>query len=204
MTSLRPVTSLLSDLFVCVCVGVCGLDPLPPGFSPPYPRPNFSSLPPPPFFPYFWGGYPAQNSDFLPPTMSPPPIFRRKPPYPQPPCPPPHLSISGDRNTQAKYPWHQDVKDPNSYNYVWYICILMWLGSWWWTALLYPHFNEVERGHTGFMSVSPAVRLVVCPSVDGIVDALYLQQYSLDPFHIIHFIKQLSSGYFPPDKVKAC
>ena len=38
-------------------------------------------------------------------------------------------------------------------------------------------FNEVERGYTGFI-------LSVCPSVDRIVSALYLQQYSWDPFHI--------------------
>ena len=60
--------------------------------------------------------------------------------------------------------------------------ITMWLGD---NGLiqagklkfLYPHFNEVERGYTGFT-------LSVCPSVDRIVSALYLQQYSLDPFHI--------------------
>ena len=38
-----------------------------------------------------------------------------------------------------------------------------------------PRFNAVE--YTGFT-------LSVCPSVDRIVSALYLQQYSLDPFHI--------------------
>ena len=40
-----------------------------------------------------------------------------------------------------------------------------------------PRFNEGERGVTGFT-------LSVCPSVDRIVSALYLQQYSSDPFHI--------------------
>ena len=48
-----------------------------PGVEPPYPRPNFSSLPPPPFF----------HSDFLP-----PPIFRQKPPDPLTPGPPTPLS----------------------------------------------------------------------------------------------------------------
>ena len=43
-----------------------------------------------------------------------------------------------------------------------------------------PRFNEVERGVYWFH----LVRLSVCPSVDRIVSALYLQQYSSDPFHI--------------------
>ena len=38
-------------------------------------------------------------------------------------------------------------------------------------------FNRVERGYTGFT-------LSVYPSVDRIVSALYLKQYSSDPFHI--------------------
>ena len=45
--------------------------PYPRGSPPLYPRPFFSSLPPPPFFPhFFWGGYPRPNSDFLPPHFS--------------------------------------------------------------------------------------------------------------------------------------
>ena len=36
-----------------------------PGIPSPYPRPNFSSLPRPLFFPIFFSGTPAQNSDFL-------------------------------------------------------------------------------------------------------------------------------------------
>ena len=44
-----------------------------------------------------------------------------------------------------------------------------------------PRFNEIERGYTGFtLSVCPSVH----PSVDRIVSALYLQQYSWVPFHI--------------------
>ena len=34
------------------------------------------------------------------------------------------------------------------------------------------------------LSICPSVRLSFCPSVDRIVSALYLQQYSSDPFHI--------------------
>ena len=43
-----------------------------------------------------------------------------------------------------------------------------------------PRFNEVDRGVYWYH----LVRLSVCPSVDRIVSALYLQQYSSDPFHI--------------------
>ena len=43
-----------------------------------------------------------------------------------------------------------------------------------------PRFNEVERGVYWYHLVC----LSVCPSVDRIVSALYLQQYSSDPFHI--------------------
>ena len=58
-----------------------------------------------------------------------------------------------------------------------------------WCLFYYtPHFNEVERGvywyHLVRLSVCPSVRPSVCPSVDKIVSALYLQQYSSDPFHI--------------------
>ena len=72
-----------------------GLDPLPPGFTSPYPRPNFSSLLPPPF-PLFFFRYPVQNSDFLPPPpptppppicLPPPPFFSSKAPTPLPPTP---------------------------------------------------------------------------------------------------------------------
>ena len=46
-----------------------------------------------------------------------------------------------------------------------------------------PRFNDVERGGI-LVSPCPSVGPSVCPSVDRIVSALYLQQYSLDPFHI--------------------
>ena len=42
------------------------------------------------------------------------------------------------------------------------------------------HFNEVERVVYWYQLVC----LSICPSVDRIVSALYLQQYLLDPFHI--------------------
>ena len=49
-------------------------------------------------------------------------------------------------------------------------------------SLLYPLLNEVEGGYTGFtLSVCLSVCLL---SVDRIMSALYLQQYSSDPFQI--------------------
>ena len=50
-----------------------------------------------------------------------------------------------------------------------------------------PRFNEVEKGYTGFT-------LSVRPSVDRIVSALYLQQYSADPFHICTSRQATSEG----------
>ena len=50
-----------------------------------------------------------------------------------------------------------------------------------------PRFNEVERGY-------PGITLSVCPSVDRIVSALYLQQYSSDPFHICASYQATSEG----------
>ena len=48
-----------------------------------------------------------------------------------------------------------------------------------------PASTKLIGGYTGItLSVCPSVRLSVCPSVDRIVSALYLQQYSSDPFHI--------------------
>ena len=38
-----------------------------------------------------------------------------------------------------------------------------------------PSFNEIERG-IYWLDVRPSVCSSVCPSVDGIVSALYLQQ----------------------------
>ena len=57
----------------------------------------------------------------------------------------------------------------------------------------WPHYNplsmKLKGGYTDFTcSVCLSVRLSmppsICPSVDRIVSALYLQQYLLDPFHI--------------------
>ena len=53
-----------------------------------------------------------------------------------------------------------------------------------------PRFNEVERGVYWFH----LVRLPVCPSVDRIVSAPCLQQYSLDPFHICTSYQATSEG----------
>ena len=53
-----------------------------------------------------------------------------------------------------------------------------------------PCFNEVERGVYWYH----LVRLSVCPSVDRIVSALYLQQYSSDPFHICTSYQATSEG----------
>ena len=53
-----------------------------------------------------------------------------------------------------------------------------------------PRFNEVERGVYWYH----LVRLSVCPSVDRIVSALYLQQYSSDPFHICTSYQTTSEG----------
>ena len=61
-----------------------------------------------------------------------------------------------------------------------------------------PRFNEVERGvywyHLVRLSVCLSVRLSVRPSVDRIVSALYLQQYSSDPFHICTSYQATSEG----------
>ena len=59
-----------------------------------------------------------------------------------------------------------------------------------------PRFNRVERGGGGGILVSPcpSVCLSVCPSVDRIVSALYLQQYSLDPYHICTSYQATSEG----------
>ena len=66
---------------------------------------------------------------------------------------------------------------------------------------LYPCFDEVERGVYWYH----LVRLSVCPSVDRIVSALYLQQYSSDPFHICTSYQATSEGVsrvMPVSKLK--
>ena len=57
-----------------------------------------------------------------------------------------------------------------------------------------PRFNEVERGVYWFHVVRPSARLSVRPSVEAIVSAAYLQQYSLDPFHIHTSYQATSKG----------
>ena len=64
-----------------------------------------------------------------------------------------------------------------------------------------PRSNEVERGVYWYH----LVRLSVCPSVDRIVSALYLQQYSSDPFHICTSYGATSEGVsrvMPVSKLK--
>ena len=51
-------------------------------------------------------------------------------------------------------------------------------------------YNEVERGVYWYHLVRPSV----CPSVDRIVSALYLQQYLSDPFHICTSYQATSEG----------
>ena len=67
--------------------------------------------------------------------------------------------------------------------------------------LIPPRFNEDERGVYWYH----LVRLSVCPSVDRIVSALYLQEYSLDPFHICTSYQETSedvSHVMPVSKLK--
>ena len=65
------------------------------------------------------------------------------------------------------------------------------LNQCWYTVSHYtPRFNEVERGVYWYH----LVRLSVSPSVDRIVSALYLQQYSSDPFHICTSYQATSEG----------
>ena len=50
-----------------------------------------------------------------------------------------------------------------------------------------PASTKLKWGYTG-------ITLSVCPSVDRIVSALYLQQYSSDPFHICTSYQATSEG----------
>ena len=59
-----------------------------------------------------------------------------------------------------------------------------------WPLYYTRRFNEVERGYTGFI-------LSVFPSVDRMVSALYLQQYSSDSFHICTSYQAASEGVSP-------
>ena len=58
--------------------------------------------------------------------------------------------------------------------------------------VIIPPLNEVEGGI--LVSSCPSVRLSVCPSVDRIVSALYLQQYPSDPFYIYTSYLAASEG----------
>ena len=55
-----------------------------------------------------------------------------------------------------------------------------------------PASTKLKGGYTGFtLSICPSVRL---SAVDRIVSALYLQQYSSDPFHICTSYQATSEG----------
>ena len=55
------------------------------------------------------------------------------------------------------------------------------------TVIIPPASMKLKGGYTG-------ITLSVCPSVDRIVSALCLQQYSLDPFHICTSYQTTSEG----------
>ena len=61
-------------------------------------------------------------------------------------------------------------------------------------SLLCPSLQWSWEGVYWFHLVCLSVRPSVCPSVDRIVSALYLQQYLLDPFHICIFYQATSEG----------
>ena len=68
---------------------------------------------------------------------------------------------------------------------MWAVCIFLAMFS---TILHYTlRFNKVEIGYTGFT-------LSICPSVDRMVSAQYLQQYLPDPFHIYASYQATSEG----------
>ena len=53
---------------------------------------------------------------------------------------------------------------------------------------------KLKGGCTGFNVVHPSVFPSVRPSLDGIMSALYLQQYLLDPFHIYRAYQPTPEG----------
>ena len=60
-----------------------------------------------------------------------------------------------------------------------------------WNIFIPPASTKLKGGYTGITSsVCPSV----CPSVDRIVSALYLQEYSSDPFHICTSYQTTSEG----------
>ena len=62
----------------------------------------------------------------------------------------------------------------------WMVCILI-------SVVIPLASTKLKGGYTG-------ITLSVCPSVDRIVSALYLQQYSSDPFHICTSYQATSEG----------
>ena len=76
--------------------------------------------------------------------------------------------------------------------------------------VLFYHDSPITRSH--FMDPTDraikgfyCITLSVCPSVDRIVSALYLQQYSSDPFHICTSYQATSEGVsrvMPVSKLK--
>ena len=55
------------------------------------------------------------------------------------------------------------------------------------SIIIPPASTKLKGGYTG-------ITLSVCPSVDRIVSALYLQQYPSDPFHICTSYQATSEG----------
>ena len=71
----------------------------------------------------------------------------------------------------------------------------------WHHLFIPPASTKLKGGSTGF---TLSVPLPVCPSVDRIVSALYLQQYSSDPFHICTSLIQIwpSCCFFVPSAAR--
>ena len=58
-----------------------------------------------------------------------------------------------------------------------------------------PASTKLKGGYTGFtLSVFPSIHLSLCPSMDKIMSALYLQQRMLDLFHIYTSYQATSEG----------
>ena len=76
---------------------------------------------------------------------------------------------------------------PCSWCYEWYhIVFLYWICI---ECMSYePLWKMYLHGNKHFLNLNLNVRLSICPSVDRIMSALYLQQYSSDPFHILYIL----------------
>ena len=102
--------------------------------------------------------------------------------------------IAKPGNKTAAHSWPDPYEQLHMYGY--FYCALFHCGyiisscGFIYFALLYPPASTKLKG--GIL-VSP-VTLSVCPSVDRIVSALYLQQYSSDPFHICTSYQATSEG----------